>query len=362
MELLRIIAMLMIITLHYLDKGNVLQEFSGMSTWQHCIAWILEAFCYVSVNIYVLISGYFLVKSRFTVKKLVILWLQIVFYSWSIGLLFFATGMVPAEYKTLYELIFVAFPVTSGHYWFATIYVLLFALSPFLNAAIDKMNRAQHKACVVVLLIIFSLWNTLLPFTIPVTDFEGMDIAWFVSLYMIAAYIRKYPDCIRKKGFAYVIGYLLSCISVFVAGIALLFVDAQIGKLGGYATNWYSYNSLPVLVGSICLFLAFLKMEIKKEWLCKCINVIAGATFGVYLIHEHRYLRYAWQQWLGVEQYADGPWMILHLLVSVILVFAVCVCVELVRKTIFTWLMGRKWVNQIFGRFAGTENKINGDS
>jgi surface polysaccharide O-acyltransferase-like enzyme len=160
----------------------------------------------------------------------------------------------------------------------------------------------------------------------------------------------------------YAVGYLISSISVFAVGIVLLFVDAKIGKLGGYATNWYSYNSLPVLFGSICLFLAFLKMEIKKEWISKCINVIAGATFGVYLIHEHRYLRYVWQQWLGVEQYVDGPWMILHLLVSVTLVFAVCACVELVRKTIFTWLTGRKWVNQIFGRFAGVENKINGDS
>ena len=50
MELLRVVAMLMIITLHYLDKGNVLPEFAEMSTANHYIAWLLESFCYVAVN------------------------------------------------------------------------------------------------------------------------------------------------------------------------------------------------------------------------------------------------------------------------------------------------------------------------
>lgn len=362
MELLRVVAMLMIITLHYLDKGNVLPEFAAMSTANHYIAWLLESFCYVAVNIYVLISGYFLTTSKFTFKKLAVLWGQILFYSWAIGGIFLLTGMAGEGATSLYELIFVALPVTAGHYWFATIYVLLFAVSPFLNAAIEKMSKQQHRICIVVLVTIFSLWNTILPMTMPLADGEGMDIAWFVCLYVIAAYLRKYPEDRKRKGCLYVLGYVLCSALVFGVGLALLWVNSVTGKLGGYATNWYAYNSLPVLFGSVCLFVAFTKMEIKGGGVGKVINTLAGATFGVYLIHEHRYLRYLWQQWLGVEQNATQPWMILHLIGSVLLVFVVCAIVELVRKWLFPLITERKWFCKIFERFAKIESKMNGDA
>lgn len=362
MELLRIVAMLMIITLHYLDKGDVLGDFAAMSSANHYLTWILEAFCYVAVNVYVLISGYFLVQSRFTFKKLFVLWVQVLFYSWVIAGIFFLGGWAEAEAKTLYELFFVAFPVTAGHYWFATVYVLLFGLFPFLNAGIARMSKGQHKACIAVLLVIFSLWNTVLPFTIPVTDHEGMDIAWFVCLYMIAAYIRKYPECIKHKKYVYVLGYAGFSVLVFAAGIALLWIDGVVGKLGGYATNFYAYNSLPVLGASVCLFMAFLKTEIKGNGLCKCINLIAGATFGVYLIHEHRYIRYLWQQWLATPDAVNEPWLLLHLLGSVLAVFAVCTCVELIRKWLFGLITNSNWFNKIFIKFAKAEAKINGDA
>lgn len=360
-ELLRIVAMLMIITLHYLDKGNVLKAFNEVSTVNEYLAWIMETLCYVAVNIYVLISGYFLTYSKFSFKKLFVLWSQIVFYSWIVGVIFLVTGLIPPEQQGLYDLIFIIFPVTSGHYWFATIYVLLFLIFPFLNAGIEKMEKQQHRAAIIILMIIFSLWNTILPFTIPLADGEGMDIAWFVCLYLVAAYIRKYPECLKRNGIVYVLGYLTCCAAVFIMGLLLLFVDVHVGKLGGYATNWYSYNSFPVFMASVCLFAAFLKLEIKNKHISGFINTIAGATFGVYLIHEHRYLRYLWQTWLEVEQHAQESWMIVHLIGSVLCVFFVCTMIELIRKKIFSLLMERMWVQNLFNRFAAIESRINGE-
>ena len=362
MELLRVVAMLMIITLHYLDKGNVLPEFAQMSTINHYLVWLLEAFCYVAVNVYALISGYFLTTSKFTFKKLFTLWLQIVFYSWLIGGIFLLTGMVAPEQINSYEIIFIALPVTSGHYWFATIYVLLFAVSPFLNAAVSKMNQKQHRICIYVLIAVFSAWNTLLPMTMPLADGEGMDIAWFVTLYVIAAYLRKYPADFKHKGFVYGLGYAVFCVMVFLLGIGVLFFDSVTGKLGGYATNCYAYNSLPILFASICLFIAFTKMEIKGKYISKAINLFAGATFGIYLIHEHRYIRYLWQQWLCVEQNATQPWMIIHLLGSVILIFLVSAVIEMARKWLFKFLTERSFFAKFFAKFSKIESKMNGEA
>ena len=362
MELLRIVAMLMIITLHYLDKGNVLPEFAQMSTVNQYLAWIIEALCYTAVNIYVLISGYFLCSSKFTFKKLFLLWIQILFYSWVIGGIFLLTGMAGEGATSLYELIFIAFPVTAGHYWFATVYVLLFGIFPFINAGITKMNKKQHRVCIAVLLVIFSLWNTVLPMTMPMADNEGMDIAWFITVYVIAAYLRKYPEDIKYKRWKYAVGYFFFCGVTFCHGIVLIGVDRIIGKLGNYATNWYSYNSLPVLLGSVCLFITFMKIEFKNEKIGKVINTVAGATFGVYLIHEHRYLRYMWPKWLGVEQNAQQPWMILHLIGGVLLVFAAGTVIELVRKWLFGLITKRTWFERIFKRFSAVEDKMNGDA
>ncbi len=58
-EILRILAMLMIVCLHYLSKGGALAAPTGKLAATGYTAWFIEAFCVVAVNVYVLISGYF---------------------------------------------------------------------------------------------------------------------------------------------------------------------------------------------------------------------------------------------------------------------------------------------------------------
>ena len=60
LELLRILAMLMVISLHYLDKGNALVEIedlyvSSPNIINKMLAWVLEVLSYGAVNIYIMI-------------------------------------------------------------------------------------------------------------------------------------------------------------------------------------------------------------------------------------------------------------------------------------------------------------------
>ena len=50
--------MLMIVTLHFLGKGGVLN--APLDSTRHIFGWAIESVCIVAVNCYVLISGYFL--------------------------------------------------------------------------------------------------------------------------------------------------------------------------------------------------------------------------------------------------------------------------------------------------------------
>ena len=58
LELLRCAAMMMVIVLHYLGKGNLLADLTARSLGAgQTAAWLLESFCIVAVNVYMLISG-----------------------------------------------------------------------------------------------------------------------------------------------------------------------------------------------------------------------------------------------------------------------------------------------------------------
>lgn len=78
-ELLRIVAMLMIIVLHYLNKGGLLVDYTSDRTGVNYAAHLAEAFCIVAVNCYVLLSGYFLVESAWKPERVVSLAGQILF-------------------------------------------------------------------------------------------------------------------------------------------------------------------------------------------------------------------------------------------------------------------------------------------
>ena len=61
LELLRCIAMMMVVVLHFLGKGNILGDLAAKDLGSVGLAaWLPESFCIVAVNVYMLISGYFL--------------------------------------------------------------------------------------------------------------------------------------------------------------------------------------------------------------------------------------------------------------------------------------------------------------
>ena len=80
-ELLRIAAMLMVVTLHYISKTGALALPGDEMTPVRYMGGLIESFCIVAVNVYVLISGYFLSAVPFKVSRGVRLLAQVLFYT-----------------------------------------------------------------------------------------------------------------------------------------------------------------------------------------------------------------------------------------------------------------------------------------
>ena len=136
-DLLRIVTMFMILTSHFFVHGGVLGRLLPGQPYFY-ICWIIEAACYVMVNCYALITGYFQSKTDFKLKKLLLLWGQIVCISGGLYLILCLTGQVEFGWGAFLN---ASFPITQKRYWFATAYVILYTISPLFNFAIRRMNR-----------------------------------------------------------------------------------------------------------------------------------------------------------------------------------------------------------------------------
>jgi len=328
-ELLRVLAMLMIVALHYLGKGGALGDPKEELRATGYAAWLIESFCLVSVNVYVLISGYFGVEaSGFHIRKPLRIYGQVWFYSVSIGLLAFAVGHSQFD---IYQCMTYVFPCVTEHYWFATAYLVLCLMMPFLNAGAKGLDRRSFEWILGGLLLFFCIAKSVLPMQLP-WDHKGYDAFWFVFLYLTGAYLRKYPI---TGGMKWIVAYIVNALLTYGSFLAIRSVYLHTGKLGDFISYAYSYNHIFTYIGAIGLFLGFAKVG--SGWGEKAGNIIttlAGATFGVYLIHEHIQLRYTWEGWFDCEGYAQyhiGVFLA-HMVMTVCAVYLACTAIELCRR------------------------------
>lgn len=334
-ELLRVIAMLMIVTLHYLDKGQVMPDLTEHFAFSDYLAWLIEAFCLMSVNVYVLLSGYFGVTSSFRVGKAVALWGQVFFYSIGIALISCMIGIVPIQSLLIYDWFGYLFPIATEHYWFATAYLFLYFLMPFLNTGLEKLEKKELQKILIGLYLFTAIAKTCIPMNLA-TDKKGYDVFWFVIVYLTGAYIRKYVK--MEKTYKAVLLYVGSTVCLFGMTMALRFVWSVTGALENFMGYAYCYNHVLCLVGAVGLFLAFQNVEIRNEKAASVIGLLSSCTFGVYLIHEHRNIRYVWPIWLKTEETAEKLFFIVPMIGTVLLVFGACVVLEICRKKMFAFV------------------------
>lgn len=357
-ELLRIIAMLMVVTLHYLNHTGSLLMPGEAAEGRKIVGTLIESFCIVAVNVYVLISGYFLVEAGFKVKRIVVLICQIWFYALLIPLVLLGTGIFGGE-GGIYRLIQYVLPLQTDHYWFATSYVLLYLFTPVLNLAVKHMGKRQLQITLAGLLIMFCGIKSIVPVQL-VTDRFGYDFGWFLCVYLVAAYIRLYGlEWLGTAKRAW--GTYVGC-AVLIFGISTVayLIHAKTGLFAYYVAVPYHYNFVLCLMGAIALFLAFGQVKISSgktaEWICK----LSPFTFGVYLFHEHIDIRKEWVGWIegftGPVAQAGLIGFILRLAVSVVLVYLAGTFIDMIRLYVFRFV-GRyltktkpaAWIEKIDG-------------
>lgn len=333
-ELLRIVAMLMIIVLHYLNKTELLLMYTQEQSAVRYASQLIEAFCIVAVNCYVLLSGYFLVESAWKPERVVSLAAQVLFYSLLIPVVLICAGVVAAGELSIYDWLNYVLPIETEHYWFATAYLIMYLFAPLLAAGVKAVERRTLQIIIGVMALFFCVWKSVVPATLA-TDRYGYDYGWFLFLFLIAAYIRLYgvPKLEKKRNAA--ILYVGMSLGIFALTIVSGILAEVLPPFAYYMDMPDTYNHILCLLSSIGLFMLFKNMKPWEGRTAGVIRRLAPYTFGVYLLHEHILVRNQWMQWLRVDK-VWGSWMFIpHMIGCVVAVYAAGTAVDWVRAWVF---------------------------
>ena len=323
-EILRIIAMFLIVCQHFMNHGGFLKN-AGETPF---FLYLLNVAFSPSVNVFVLITGYFSVNSRkFRVSKCLTLWCQVLFYSL---LMLFVTAAFGTSVSDI--TVYRSFsPVINKQYWFFSAYLLLVLLTPYLSAMVNSISKREHLALVIGTFVAGYL-STRFDIKSVFSFNYGYSILWFCLLFIVGAYLRKYPVKVNK--------YIISSVYLVCIATLLLFkykfndTSNLIYKLIYNSTD---YNQPLVLMAAICLFLLFLGIKNKENKWNKIITHVSSCTFGVYLFHETPVFRQTlYNVIFKTSEYFGSSIAVLYVLLFATLTFAVGCVVDSVRQILFS--------------------------
>ena len=323
-ELLRIISMIMIMFHHFAYHGNFEWNFNEVTLPHLWYDFILMG-GKVGVDIFVLISGYFLIENTeklFQPKKLLKFWGQVVFYSIMTYLLSVMLRLNAFEIK---QLIKVCLPITYPGGWFASTYFMLYLIHPFLNKLLHGLSKTEYQYLILMMVLCWSI----IP-TATTQLFESNSLLWFVTLYGIAGYVNLYGGNQKLQSKHYFSLYFMVLIITYTVSTTFLFLGTKKEEWSTHAIDFFEIERLPILLMAITLFMGFVTLKMNYH---KWINMIASATFGVYLIHDSSYIRYyLWTNIFKINQYQDSTFLILYSILVVFILYVSCTMIDLIRK------------------------------
>ena len=329
-EVMRTIAMFFIVIYHILTHGVgsdvVFNASSPVSMTNILFSDSLLVFSSISVNLYVMVSGYFLADLDFKMNRIVRIWAQACFYSCVITIVMMSLGLVPFNIVSIGKSLF---PLSTDAYWFVTQFVGLMILSPFLAMLVRQLSYKQF-----VLLLVSGAFICLA--IIP--DFplgkrfhvaHGNSVWSFAYLFMIAGFIRHHLQEITK---------VKLIAAIILVTILTMVCELFFGYHHGYiCLYWFNYNSLPFIL-SVMVFVLVRQIHIPYSVFWNVLVKLAPYSFGVYLIHDQLMVRdWLWRN-MPITFFCNQWIYPLVVIGFCMLIFISCVFVDYIRKILFVSL------------------------
>ena len=350
MELLRIVAMLMIIVYHIVLHA-VVQELTDLSLIEQFnnglfnnpvfykklfILDFVMTFGTTANALFILISGYFMINKGNnidlgkTAKKL------LSHLAFATVVLVIASN-VYFQFNKGFSIKMLGINEFNNITWFVGYYFLVIILAAlFLN---NYLIKADKKKYMVFLLVVFAVvqfaWSG--SFT---DNFAGglRTLCIGVFLYALGGYIQIYnpfkkvrtPIIFTVIATVYFLVFLSSYNNTQTNIQNYILSESEnvfIQSVVGYS----NYNVVPIIL-AISIFEFFRRIHIPNS---KIINFIGGSTFMIYLIHDNNFVRSVWktQDWITLL-YNSPSRFVVKMIVYTLIVFLIGVLAYIIYNFI----------------------------
>lgn len=316
-ELLRIVAMFMIVLHHIVNHAAIVQLTDSNSITRlnngyfsnpvfYKKLWLLDignTLGPIGNAVFIIISGYFLVPKggEVNIKKSVTKLLTQMFYA-AVFLVCFsniAFHILHVKYKRYIGLMNIL--DFNSMSWFVGYYFAIILIGYlFLNRYLNKCDEGRYVLSMLTLLAV-----TQFGWTGGILDSLALNLRTLlggVLLYSLGGYIKRFDTLKKVRGYVFwlllVIIYLLVFISSYnTTQNNIEDYNKTSGELFKQTVNQYGNYGILIIVAGLCLFEIFLRMRIPT---IKIVNYIASATFIVYLIHDNNFFYSIWmmQDWM----------------------------------------------------------------
>lgn len=328
-ELLRIITMFGVIILHYNNEqiGGAF-KYASSNHYNLCILYILECIFISAVNIFILISGYYLCsKNNLSISKPCLLIIQVILFRIISYIVFIVIDKEAYSYETIRIKLL---PIN----YFVILYVALYILAPFINFLINKISTKSFS--VLVLILLFSVWPTIVDFLIPFLNNNlsglstismygsqyGYTIVNFVLMYILGAYIYK-ANIINKikNRMLFTFTLLVLCWITLLAWTKYNLVTQK------SLSVVFSYCNPIVIASAILTFMLFIGIKQKNN---RFINILAKGSFSVYLAHTYFF------ELIAIDKAASkSPFVLVtHIIISCLFIYLVCWIISIIYSYI----------------------------
>lgn len=294
-----------------------------------------EEVCIIAVNVFVIISSWFLTVSKAEgIKSRRVLNLIVSMFFWY----FIATSAaLILGVRPNIKQVLISIPLVGCSYDFIAGYLILFLVSPFLNKLLNQLSKSTYKKLVIGVFSVFSLCSPVIINGYLSVNF-GYSFAWFICIYLIVGYIRLNIEWKKWSWKKYLCVFLILTI---LGTLARSFVPIlNVSK--GY------YNDPVIFLAALTCFLLFASIKIKGDTAKKIIVFCVPLSVAVFFIHANPFI----EQWFKSIQFSDfiGGNTLKYLLVVPVLsliVFVCCIVCDYLKKKLFEIMKINRLIDRI---------------
>lgn len=277
-NLLKIVASFMVIIIHV---SAVNFPKLGKVEWD--VSNVYNSFSRVSVPIFFIISGYFLIGrsesvSSFYKRRFLKILPPLIF--WSAVFYGYNTLYIGVDAYNALELLI---RPASAHLWYLYAILGLYLFSPFISKIYVNSSAKERIAFLSIWIISTSIIPTInssFGMFLNLGLFQLTSIYGYIGFFFLGAWIKDNPSPKSRR-----VSLAALCLYASMSVATMYLTSAYSISSGKPSGIFYNYTSPFVIIASIAMFYFFTSLQLSGKLITSIASTFSSFSLGVYCIH-----------------------------------------------------------------------------